>query len=615
MSEKNHSSPSFLDRLVARLSNPLEYSFADKTILLASITSAVILFGWLAMHGLHTYIYSDGVVPNRNDHHHTEESHRDSHLSAGEEQQPSHQEEESIPAGHQVDKEGKHDLHAEGLSFVESSFLIIVGLELAIIALAIWLRRRQPEGRFLPYLYAVITSASIVYIDVLAGHSNTVATLLILFSQLLFGLLLFDWGFVLIVFCTWIGLTGFLQFGVKMGLIPHLTDLVVSHEAQKEFLPIIRISVESFSLLLTAILFIVTVYIISQWRSREAKVVEYSAILKKMFGQYLSSQVMNSLLENPATLGLGGERRQVTIMMADLRGFSSLAESLKPEQVVQVVNSFCEVMVEVILEYGGTIIEIMGDALLVVFGAPEEMEDRAERAIACALTMQNAMDDVNHRNQEGGMPKLEMGIGLNDSDVVVGNIGSAKRAKYGVVGSGVNMASRIESFTVGGQVLISESLYREVGEILRIDGQKQFQPKGSEKAVIVYEVGGIAGKYNIALEGHEHRLLELSQEISLCYSVISGKQVDSEQKNCSLVSLGKRAAEVIMDQPIESMTNLMLNLTEVGTFLTGKKFYAKVIKQGDDDRQRHLIRFTSLPTEVDAFLQAVRKLGIVQSES
>lgn len=614
MAVKKHSAPSFRDRLIVRLSNPLEYSFADKTILLASITSVVVLFGWLTMHGLHTYVYPDGVVPSDHDHH-TEESHRDSLPSAEEEQQPSHQEEESIPAGHMVNKEGRHDLHAEGLFFIEASFLIIFGLELVIIALALWLRRSQPEGRFLPYFYAVITSASIVYIYDLAGHSNNLATLLILFAQLLFGLLLFDRAFVLIVFCTWIGLTGFVHFGEKMGLIPHLVDLLASHEAQEEFLPIIRISIQAFSWLLTAILFMVTVYIISRWRSREAQVVEYSAILKKMFGQYLSAQVMNSLLENPATLRLGGERRRVTIMMADLRGFSSLAERLKPEQVVDVVNSFCEVMIEVILEYGGTIIEIMGDALLVVFGAPEEMKDRAERAIACALAMQKAMDEVNFRNQEGGLPRLEMGIGLNDSDVIVGNIGSAKRAKYGVVGPGVNMASRIESFTVGGQVLISESLYRKVGHLLRIDGQKQFQPKGSEQAVIVYEVGGIAGKYNMAIEGHEHRLLDLSQDIPLSYSVISGKRVDSDQKSCRLVRLGKGAGEVIMDQSIESMTNLRLNLTEVDTFLTDKKFYAKVIKQTDDDRQRHLIRFTSLPPEVDAFLQAVRKLGIVPPES
>lgn len=599
---------SLRDRLTAILGNPLEYSFADKTLLLASITALVILFGYLAMHGLHEYA-SPGVIKPAHDDHHSEESHR----VAPEEEHPKETAEESIPAGHLTDKAGEHDLHAEGLFFIEISFLTIFGIHVFIIALALWFRRSQPEGRFLPYLFAVVTSASIVYIYELAGHSNNLATLLILFAQLFFGVLFFGRTFVLIIFGTWLGLSFFLYLGEKAGLIPHLVDLFASHEAQEEFLPIIRKSIQAFSWLLAVILFMVTGYIISRWRSREAQVVEYSAILKKMFGQYLSTQVMNSLLENPETLKLGGERRRVTIMMADLRGFSALAERLKPERVVDVVNTFCAVMIDVILKFGGTIIEIMGDALLVVFGAPEKMDDRAGRAIACALAMQKAMTDVNLRNQEKGIPELEMGIGLNDDDVIVGNIGSAKRSKYGVVGPAVNMASRIESFTVGGQVLISESLYKEVGELLRIDGQKQFQPKGSDRPITVYEVGGIAGEYNMALEGLEQRLLELTQDIPLSYAVITGKRVGFDQKSCRLVRLGGTVAEVIMDQSVESMTNLRLNLAEVETFLAAKKFYAKVIRQTGDDPQRHLIRFTSLPTEVDAFLQAVRKLGAVPS--
>ena len=167
-------------------------------------------------------------------------------------------------------------------------------------------------------------------------------------------------------------------------------------------------------------------------------------------------------------------------MMTDLRGFTALSERLEPEQVVQMLNSYFEVMVDVVLQYNGTINEIIGDALLVIFGAPQQMPDRAQRAIACSIEMQNAMKEVNERNKKMGLPELEMGIGLNDAEVIVGNIGSSKRSKYGVVGSGVNLASRIESYTVGGQVFISESLRKEVGEVLRIDGQLEVFPKGSE---------------------------------------------------------------------------------------------------------------------------------------
>ncbi len=178
---------------------------------------------------------------------------------------------------------------------------------------------------------------------------------------------------------------------------------------------------------------------------------EMAGLLRRMFGRYLSPEVMSTLIENPAGLELGGEKRHVTIMMTDLRGFTAMSERLEPEQVVALLNGYFEVMMEVVVKYQGTINEIIGDALLVFFGAPQEMSDRAQQAVACAIEMQNAMARVNERNRAAGLPELQMGIGLNDAEVVVGNIGTTRRSKYTAVGSGVNMTSRIESYTVGGQ--------------------------------------------------------------------------------------------------------------------------------------------------------------------
>ncbi|NVM25550.1 MAG: adenylate/guanylate cyclase domain-containing protein, partial [Desulfobacterales bacterium] len=241
-------------------------------------------------------------------------------------------------------------------------------------------------------------------------------------------------------------------------------------------------------------------YTLSTLLSRTSEDLEKSSeLVKKIFGRYLSTEVMKSLLEDPLALELGGERRKVTIMMTDLRGFSALAERLEPEQVVQMLNNYLEVMVDIILQYNGTINEIIGDALLVIFGAPQQMPDRAQRAIACAIEMQNAIKEVNEQNQDMGSPELEMGIGLNDAEVIVGNVGSRKRSKYGVVGSGVNMTSRIESYTVGGQILVSESVRKEAGEVLRIDDQMEVHPKGAETPFTIYNVGGISGRYNLTL--------------------------------------------------------------------------------------------------------------------
>ena len=222
---------------------------------------------------------------------------------------------------------------------------------------------------------------------------------------------------------------------------------------------------------------------------------------------------------------MGGERRQVTIMMTDLRGFTALSERLEPERVVQMLNAYFEIMVDIVLEFNGTINEIIGDALLVVFGAPHEIKNRAQRAVACAISMQNAMAEVNAHNRDQGLPDIEMGIGLNESEVIVGNIGSSKRSKYAVVGSGVNMASRIESYTVGGQVLISESVRKEAGDMLRIDAQRDIRPKGSEAPLRIYEVGGIGGAYDLALETKESPPIHLAQTIPLLFTPLEGKKM------------------------------------------------------------------------------------------
>ena len=328
------------------------------------------------------------------------------------------------------------------------------------------------------------------------------------------------------------------------------------------------------------------------------------ALLKTMFGRYLSTEVMASLIKNPSALELGGEKRRVTIMMTDLRGFTALSEQLDPEQVVHILNSYFEVMVEVVLKFQGTINEIIGDALLIIFGAPQEMPDRAQRAIACAIEMQNAMAEVNEQNCAQGLPELEMGIGLNETEVIVGNIGSSKRSKYTVVGSGVNMTSRIESYSVGGQILISESVRHEAGEILRIDAQREVRPKGAETPLKIYEVGGIAGPYNLALEGKAPAIVALTRQIPLKYTALKGKAVGKSELEGSVVRLSRKCAEIVLDPPVAMLTNLKMNLGDVYENLAIKDFYGKVIEQPTKNKQTHMVRFTSVPPEVDAYFQS-----------
>jgi class 3 adenylate cyclase len=208
--------------------------------------------------------------------------------------------------------------------------------------------------------------------------------------------------------------------------------------------------------------------------------------IRETFGRYLSDEIVETILEKPGGLKIGGEKRQATILMSDLRGFTSLCEGLPAEDVVSMVNIYLETMTEIILKYQGTIDEFIGDGILVIFGAPFQRPDDARRAVACAVEMQLAMASVNERNRQAGYPEVALGIGVNTGKMVVGNIGSKKRTKYGVVGRHVNLTARIESYTVGGQILISEDTLKECGDIVRIDNAMQVMPKGGKEPLTIY---------------------------------------------------------------------------------------------------------------------------------
>jgi class 3 adenylate cyclase/HAMP domain-containing protein len=334
-----------------------------------------------------------------------------------------------------------------------------------------------------------------------------------------------------------------------------------------------------------------------------------SEFLKKMFGRYLSEEVLTSLIDNPDSIKLGGEKRDVTIMMTDLRGFTAVSERLDPEQVVQMLNDFFEVMVDVILKYNGTINEIIGDALLVIFGAPQQMEDRSERGVACAIEMQNAMVEVNRQNRQKGLPALEMGIGLNEAEVIVGNVGSRKRSKYGVVGSGVNMTSRIESFTVGGQILISDSVRKKTGDILRINDQLEIRPKGAKHPLTLHDIGGIAGRYNVFLEDMTQTLLDLTQEIPVHYTALDGKYMDEGKISGAILRLSRKSGNFRLQTKLNLLTNLKFNLENVTEELAHQDFYGKVVATSEKDPDIYTVTFTSMPPGIDGYIQAVISHG------
>ncbi|OUL24618.1 adenylate/guanylate cyclase domain-containing protein [Nostoc sp. T09] len=334
-----------------------------------------------------------------------------------------------------------------------------------------------------------------------------------------------------------------------------------------------------------------------------------AAEMRRTFGRYVTDEVVASLLETPSGLHLGGERKKVTVLMSDLRGFSAVSERLPPEQVVAILNVYLGAMADVINEYNGTINEFIGDGIFVMFGAPVSREDDSQRAIACAIAMQLAMKPVNEQNQHMNLPLLEMGIGIHTGEVVAGNVGSQKRAKYSVVGSHVNLTARIESYTVGGQILISEETIKDANIDLKIDGQLRVEPKGIKAPITIYDIGGIGGKYNLYLPKSEENMVKLNQEIPLEYTILEGKHAVGTIFLGELVCLSENGAQLRSQHSLEPLSNLKMKLLNALEVAPGDgDIYAKVLKKSTEDEHHFLIRFTAVPPKVSTILDTLRQM-------
>jgi adenylate cyclase len=231
-----------------------------------------------------------------------------------------------------------------------------------------------------------------------------------------------------------------------------------------------------------------------RWHDREEQYRQQlernEKFIRATFGRYLSDEIVTDILERPEGLELGGDLRRVSIIMSDIRGFTSLSENLAPAQVVTLLNRYLGTMTDIIMAHHGTIDEFIGDAILAVFGAPQRRDDDADRAVKCALAMQAAMRDINARNVSEGYPTLHTGIAINTGDVIAGNIGSERRSKYGFVGHPMNMTSRIEDITRGDEILISDSTLRSLKGRYALGRSEEINVKGVDETIVVHQITG-----------------------------------------------------------------------------------------------------------------------------
>ncbi|OBH07956.1 MULTISPECIES: adenylate/guanylate cyclase domain-containing response regulator [unclassified Mycobacterium] len=333
-------------------------------------------------------------------------------------------------------------------------------------------------------------------------------------------------------------------------------------------------------------------------RRRTVELVEQKRRVEEIFGRYVCEEVKAQLLACPEG-HLGSERRTLTVLMADIRGFTGLSEVLPPEQVVQVLNGYLERATEVMFRRNGTINEILGDGMLVFFGAPISDDDATANAVAAALELQLAMNDLNATHRREGLPELALGIGVHTGEAVVGTIGSRRRQKYTAIGKTVNLVARIESHSVGGQVLVSDWAYREIRDVASTLASFQVRVKGITEPVTVHDVRGLAGEYNLQLPTVERALTRLPAPISIGVAVIKDKVI-GDPFPAELIASGAEAVRVRSQRVIPPFDDLMLDVA-------GATIFAKVV---ESDSQQGFCDVLAVYTSVaDDARRALAALG------
>jgi PAS domain S-box-containing protein len=215
-------------------------------------------------------------------------------------------------------------------------------------------------------------------------------------------------------------------------------------------------------------------------------------LLRETFSRYLSPQVLEQVLVNKNRPALEGACRDLTVLFADIRNFTRFSEVHQPEDVVEVLNQYLDIMVEILFVHQGTLDKFLGDGLLAFFGAPLSQPDHPRRAVLAALDIQRAIHAFNRRQHRRGVMTLDVGIGINSGEAIVGNIGSEKRMEYTVIGDMVNVAQRLQARAQGGEVLISDTTLPYVQSLVTLYNTVEERVKGRTRPVRAHSIGPLA---------------------------------------------------------------------------------------------------------------------------
>src|SRR6185437_9458938 len=214
-------------------------------------------------------------------------------------------------------------------------------------------------------------------------------------------------------------------------------------------------------------------------------------VARANYGRFLPEYVVKQMLENPESFKLGGVNQTITILFADIRGFTRISEHAPPEKIVNLLNRYFSAMTDIIFAHGGTLDKYLGDGLMALFGAPTATPDDASNALNAAVAMQRRMLGINRELRDEGFPEIGVGMGLHTGEVIVGYIGSERRSEYTAIGDTVNTSSRLESNALGGEILISDATAKAAHSRYKLQPREPIMVKNRQQPVNLWEVDWI----------------------------------------------------------------------------------------------------------------------------
>jgi adenylate cyclase len=300
--------------------------------------------------------------------------------------------------------------------------------------------------------------------------------------------------------------------------------------------------------------------------------------LPGVVGQRLENIVQSVANSEVSSVGDAYSWREVTILLADLRGFAAIAESYPARVVLDTLNRCFATLTEVVVQHYGTIDKFMGDAIMVVFpGDQSAAHDHARRAVLCAVQMQIAMDELREKHKADNVPEMFLGIGLNTGKVMTGLIGSDLYRAHTVIGDEVNLASRIEAFSLRGQVLVSQSTYELCKDFAECGESVQVYMKGKAESICIREVRGIPSLGKFVPRRELRRSARVDVMLPFAYQIVDKKAVLAAVATGTIHNIGYDGVLVEIDRPLPLYAEVKLTLNLVSLGYRAEDVYGRVV--------------------------------------